>query len=160
MASSRISETDGASLQGLRDRFEKATEEHGRQNATLQDRENELRDFDAQWAAQTSKTGLDGMELDDLPEWLSSVTAALVLMLSAVNPAVPNCAENAIVKQPAWAAAINSSGLVPGPSSKRALKPYRVLLSTPLCVVILPLPSLRPPVQAADAVRFISGAPF
>lgn len=72
-----LSETDGASLQGLRDRFEKATEEHGRQNATLQDRENELIEFDAQWAAQASKMGLDGMELDDLPEWLTRREAAL-----------------------------------------------------------------------------------
>ena len=40
------------------------------------------------------------------------------------EPALPRPADNAIVKHAACAAPMSSSGLVPGPSSKRALKPY------------------------------------
>ena len=57
------------------------------------------------------------------PLTLSSVTAASVSMASAVKPALFSMNESAIVKQPACAAPINSSGLVPLPSPKRALKP-------------------------------------
>src|SRR5690606_19632883 len=60
-----------------------------------------------------------------------------------------------MLKQPAWAAAISSSGLVPGPSSKRVLKPYWVSDKAPLCVEIFPLPSFKLPFQTADAVRFM-----
>src|SRR5690606_37283935 len=60
-----------------------------------------------------------------------------------------------MLKQPAWAAAISSSGLVPGPSSKRVLKPYWVSDKAPLWVEIFPLPSFKLPFQTADAVRFM-----
>ena len=53
---------------------------------------------------------------------ISSVTPAVVRMLSGVRPALPSSAESAIEKQPAWAAAINSSGFVPGSLSKRLRK--------------------------------------
>src|SRR6187455_259604 len=53
----------------------------------------------------------------------SSRTAALVSMESAVKPSLPRPTESAIVKHAACAAAISSSGFVPGPSSKRDLKP-------------------------------------
>src|ERR1044071_8063973 len=76
-------------------------------------------------------------------------------MLSAFLPALSSCADKAIEKQPACAAAINSSGLVPIPSSKRVLNEYWVLERTPLSVEMLPLPSLSPPVQTADAFRFM-----
>src|SRR5262249_20608887 len=89
----------------------------------------------------------------------SSVTAADVRMLWAVMPAFPSWPDSAIEKQPAWAAAINSSGFVPLPSSNRVLNEYWVLDSTPLSVEIVPLPSLRPPFHSADALRFI-GLPF
>src|SRR5256714_1622145 len=85
----------------------------------------------------------------------SNVTVAVVLMLSAVRPALPSWPESAIEKQPACAAAINSSGFVPLPSSKRVLNEYCVCSSTPLSVEIVPLPSLRPPCQTAEALRFI-----
>ena len=42
--------------------------------------------------------------------------------LSGVKFIVPSCAESAMVKQPACAAAINSSGFVPLPFSKRVTK--------------------------------------
>ena len=45
---------------------------------------------------------------------------------SGVNPAAPNTKLSFMLKHPAWAAAINSSGLVPIPSSKRELKEYCV----------------------------------
>ncbi len=76
-------------------------------------------------------------------------------MLSAVIPALPNCPDSAMEKQPACAAAINSSGLVPLPSSKRVLKEYWVFDNTPLSVETVPLPSLRPPFHTAEPFRFI-----
>ena len=54
------------------------------------------------------------------------------------------------MKQPAWAAAISSSGFVPGAPSKRLANPYGCAASTPLCVEICPRPSLSPPVHVAD----------
>src|SRR6185369_9878888 len=86
----------------------------------------------------------------------SRFTVAVVAMLSAVMPALPNCAESAIEKQPACAAAISSSGFVPLPSSNRVLNEYCVFDKTPLSVDTVPLPSLRPPFQTADPLRFIS----
>src|SRR5512138_670783 len=45
------------------------------------------------------------------------------------------------------------------PFSKRVPKEYWVLSSTPLWLDTVPLPLLRSPFHAADAVRFIDGAP-
>src|ERR1043165_4387020 len=87
----------------------------------------------------------------------SMVTVAVVLMDVGVKPALPSSAENAIEKQPAWAAAMSSSGFVPTPFSKRVLKDYCVSLSVPLSVEMVPLPSFKPPCQTADALRFIVG---
>jgi hypothetical protein len=53
----------------------------------------------------------------------SSRTDASVCMDSAVKPALPRPSDSAIEKQAACAAPMSSSGFVPGPSSKRALKP-------------------------------------
>jgi hypothetical protein len=51
---------------------------------------------------------------------LRSDTFACVWMDSGSLPASPSASESAIEKQPAWAAAISSSGFVPfSPSSKR-----------------------------------------
>src|SRR5438128_11445591 len=94
------------------------------------------------------------------PSALSSDTVAVVSSFCAVMPASPNWADSAIVKQPACAAAISSSGLVPAPSSKRALKPYWVWFSTPLWVETVPLPSFRPPLQTALPLRLIIGFSF
>src|ERR1051325_7094041 len=85
----------------------------------------------------------------------SIVNAAVVRMVSGVRPALPNSAESAIEKQPACAATINYSGLVPGWSSKRVLNEYGVCLRTPLSVETVPLPSFSPPCHVADAERFI-----
>src|SRR6187549_2319139 len=82
---------------------------------------------------------------------LSSDTLAEVRMLAGVRPNVPSCADNAIEKHPACAAAISSSGLVPLPSSNRVLNEYCVLANTPLSDEIVPLPSFRPPFHSADA---------
>src|SRR5713226_4558586 len=87
---------------------------------------------------------------------LSSEMVAVVSSLVAVMPALPSCAESAIVKQPACAAASSSSGLVPTPFSNRVLKEYCVCLSTPLSVEMVPLPSFKPPCHTADALRCIT----
>src|SRR5437867_5045755 len=84
---------------------------------------------------------------------LSRETVAVVSSRCAIIPALPSCAESAMVKQPAWAAARSSSGLVPTPFSKRVLKEYCVCLRTPLSVEREPLPSFRPPCHTADALR-------
>src|SRR5882762_9488217 len=84
---------------------------------------------------------------------LSSVMVAVVSNFCAVMPAPPSCAESAMVKQPAWAAARSSSGLVPMPLSKREWKEYGVCLRTLLSVERVPLPAFRSPCQTADALR-------
>src|SRR6185437_307712 len=85
----------------------------------------------------------------------SIVTTAVVLISSGLISALVNCAESAIVKQPACAAAISSSGFVPAPFSNRVLKLYCASLRTPLCVLMLPLPSFNPPRHPADALPSI-----
>src|SRR5215213_4667991 len=85
----------------------------------------------------------------------SIVTVAVTSILSGVNPLLQSWPDKAIAKQPAWAAAISSSGFVPVPSSKRVLNEYRVSERAPLAVETDPLPSLRPPCQTAEALRFI-----
>jgi hypothetical protein len=74
-------------------------------------------------------------------------------MLEAVRFAAPNCPESAMEKHPACAAAINSSGLVPGVFSKRVANEYGVLDNTPLLEETTPLPSLSPPFHIALALR-------
>ena len=46
-------------------------------------------------------------------------TVVSVAMRWGVKPASPRIIDSAIEKQPAWAAAISSSGLMPGAPSKR-----------------------------------------
>jgi hypothetical protein len=65
-----------------------------------------------------------------------------------------------MVKQPACAAPINSSGFVPRTSPKRVAKEYGVLESTPLSVEIVPLPSLSDPFQTAEALRTMMFSPY
>src|SRR5271166_989808 len=83
----------------------------------------------------------------------SIVSVMLVEMLSGVRFAEPSCAESAIEKHPACAAAINSSGFVPGPFSNREVNEYCVLFSTPPGAEIDPFPSFNPPFQTALALR-------
>src|SRR5476651_2394604 len=61
-----------------------------------------------------------------------------------------------MVKHPACAAAISSSGLVPDPLSKREVKEYGVALRTVLSVESVPFPDFRLPCQTADALRFMA----
>src|SRR5215470_4439930 len=82
---------------------------------------------------------------------LSSESVTVVEMLSGVRLAVPNCAESAIEKHAACAAAINSSGFVPGAFSNRVVKEYGVFDKTPPGAEIVPLPSFRPPFHTALA---------
>src|SRR5436190_13584120 len=85
----------------------------------------------------------------------SNVNAASVSIASAVKPLLFSMNDSAIVKQPACAAAINSSGFVPLPSPNRAANEYGVSLSVPLCTDSVPLPSLTVPCQRAFALRCI-----
>src|SRR5215475_14245763 len=85
----------------------------------------------------------------------SSETVAVVSSFLAVRPAPPSCAESAMVKQPACAAARSSSGLVPMPFSKRVENEYCVSLSVPLSVEMDPFPVFRSPCQTAEALRCI-----
>src|SRR3569833_4665396 len=71
-------------------------------------------------------------------------------------PAFPNWPESAMLKQPACAAAISSSGFVPTPFSKRVEKEYWVSFRTPLAVETVPFPSIKPPAHRALAVRTMS----
>jgi hypothetical protein len=91
---------------------------------------------------------------------LLSVTVAVVATRAGGVPAVVSCADNAIEKQPACAAAISSSGFVPAPFSNRVLNEYCALFSSPLSVEITPFPSLRLPFHSAEALRFIRQTTF
>src|SRR5450631_4115227 len=86
----------------------------------------------------------------------SMVRVAAVLMLSGVRFAPPSWADSAIEKHAAWAAAISSSGFVPGAFSNRVVNEYGVFESTPLVDETVPFPSLRPPFHTALALRCIS----
>src|SRR5580693_5747411 len=68
----------------------------------------------------------------------SMVSVADVLMLSGLRFAPPSWADSAIEKHAAWAAAISSSGFVPGASSNRVVKEYLVFERTPLAEDTVP----------------------
>src|SRR2546428_3304699 len=90
----------------------------------------------------------------------SSFTVAPVWMRFGVMPARESCAVSAIVKQPAWAAPINSSGLVADcPASNRDLKEYGPS-KAPLPTFNLPLPSARLPFHSASAFLIGIKSPF
>src|SRR5690242_17245864 len=63
---------------------------------------------------------------------VSKVISQGVSMDSGVMLGSASCAATAMLKQLAWAAAMSSSGFVPGAVSKRVLKLYGVPLITPL----------------------------
>ena len=73
-----------------------------------------------------------------------------------VKFAAPSCADSAMEKHAACAAAISSSGFVPGAFSNRVVKEYGVFERTPLADETDPLPSLRPPFHTALAFRCIA----
>src|SRR6266850_8195057 len=83
----------------------------------------------------------------------SSFTFALVWMRVGVMPARESCAVSAIVKQPASAAPISSSGFVADwPSSNRDLNEYGPS-KAPLPTFSRPLPWARLPFHSASAFR-------
>src|ERR1700728_581520 len=82
----------------------------------------------------------------------SMVSVADVLMLSGVRFAPPSCADSAIEKQAACAAAISSSGFVPWAFSNRVLNEEGVFERSPLADDTVPFPSLSPPCQTALAL--------
>lgn len=73
-----LSETDGVTLQGLRDQHESAKDAQQRHTKSLYDTEQELEEFDARWSDAASQMGLEGIELDDMPELLAKRDAVLV----------------------------------------------------------------------------------
>src|SRR3989475_10032043 len=90
----------------------------------------------------------------------SSVTFASVWMRVGLMPARDSCAVRAIVKQPACAAPINSSGFVADwPSSKRDLNEYGPS-KAPLPTFSRPLPWARLPVHSASALWIGIKSPF
>src|SRR5690606_31586541 len=82
----------------------------------------------------------------------STCTFAVVSIRSGWTPARPSTPDSAIEKQPACAAAISSSGFVPGASSKRDPNEYRPSYA-PLAIRIVPFPSLNVPDHSAVADR-------
>src|SRR5687767_4074478 len=87
---------------------------------------------------------------------LSSVMAQSVVISSGLKPASPSTKLSFMLKHPAWAAAMSSSGFVPTPSANRELKEYWVLFRVVLCVVSTPFPSLPDPFQTAVAFLFMA----
>ena len=83
----------------------------------------------------------------------SKFTVAFVSIESGVRPSFPSSPERAIEKHPEWAAAMSSSGFVPGAFSNRCAKEYGVPFRTPLAVETVPFPSFKPPFQTAFAYR-------
>src|SRR6266850_4534045 len=81
----------------------------------------------------------------------SNVTEQVVLIHSGFRLALPSSAENAMEKHEECAAAMSSSGLVPGAFSKRCVHEYGIFLNTPLSEVNVPLPLLRSPFHWAEA---------
>src|SRR5438128_8802924 len=82
----------------------------------------------------------------------SSFTFAPVRRRVGVMPARESCAVSAIVKHPAWAAPISSSGLVAAwPSSNRDLNEYGPS-KAPLPTFSRPLPWARFPFHSASAL--------
>src|SRR5258708_557959 len=90
----------------------------------------------------------------------SSEIVQVVSSFEAIMPASPSCLESAIVKQPAWAAASSSSGLVPTPFSKRVENEYCVSFNVPLSVEMDPFPDFKSPCQTAEALRCMGGISF
>ena len=86
---------------------------------------------------------------------LFEFASAVVSSDSGVRFAFPSCALSAMVKQPACAAAISSSGLVPIPFSNRRRKRILRIFQYAALLEIVPLPSFRPPRHTALAVRCI-----
>src|SRR5256886_6192319 len=118
------------------------------------------------WKVASSMPGMSAsvsssiLVMENPSPTLSSVTFAPVWMRVGVRPARESCAVSAIVKHPAWAAPISSSGLVAAwPSSNRDLNEYGPS-KAPLPTLSRPLPSARLPFHSASAFRVGMEPPF
>src|SRR5450432_2460610 len=80
----------------------------------------------------------------------SSLTSAVVSTRFGCRPAFSRLSVSAIEKQPASAAPMSSSGLLPASPSKRV--PAENVASGACAPFIVPLPSLKPPCHVADAL--------
>lgn len=72
-----LSESAAASLQGLRDQHTTAKEHAESHGKLAEEKQRELDKFDARWAAKMAEWGVDGMELEDMPDWLTRREQAL-----------------------------------------------------------------------------------
>ncbi len=72
-----LSESAAASLQGLRDQHQAAKEQAASHAKLAEDKQRELDEFDATWTAQTTQWGIDGIELEDMHDWLAKRDAVL-----------------------------------------------------------------------------------
>jgi len=72
-----LSESDAATLQGLRDQHQSAKEQAESQEKLAMDKQRELKEFDATWTAQAIRWGIDGVELEDMHDWLAKRDAVL-----------------------------------------------------------------------------------
>lgn len=72
-----LSESAAASLQRLRDQNQAAKEQVESLAKLAEDKQRELDEFDATWTAQTSQWGIDGIELEDMHDWLAKRDSVL-----------------------------------------------------------------------------------
>ncbi len=108
------SEADAAEVQALRDQIERATQEQARHDGVVEQKGIELDALDARWRETAAAMGLEGMELDDLPEWLSLRDAALRAADTAEQKKgeCDDAQEAARLAQEALAQAVSAAGLV------------------------------------------------
>ena len=71
------SETDATESQSMREQHEKATGEQALHEAAATQKERELDEFDAGWSEIAASAGLEGIELDDVSDWLARRASAL-----------------------------------------------------------------------------------
>jgi chromosome segregation protein len=107
------SEADAAEVQALRDQIERATQEQARHDGVVEQKGIELDALDARWRETAAAMGLEGMELDDLPEWLSLRDAALRAADTAEQKKgeCDDAQEAARLAQEALAQAVSASGI-------------------------------------------------
>ncbi|GKT26057.1 YhaN family protein [Acidovorax sp. SUPP3334] len=118
------SEADAAEVQALRDQIERAAQEQAGHDATFKGKHSELEALDARWGETAATMGLEGMELDDLPEWLGLRDGALrAADLAQQKQSEYDDAQEAVrLAQEALAQAMSMAGLVvTGPQSVAAL---------------------------------------
>lgn len=71
------SEADAAEVQSMREQHERATQEQALHEQAVKQKQHELDEFDARWSEAAAAAGLEGLELDDVPDWLTRRGAAL-----------------------------------------------------------------------------------